>query len=475
MKLLPNHRLRYVLGSLGFAVLCYGGLHLSVRGGNDKLAVFADPDTSAADAVVVDPGSEYFFTWGVTASPRMKEIARTSVDNRYGDTYQQSYAVLTQLSIDLKEVGLTLRDVANVRAYIVADPEPDFAAWNKAFSEFFGTLANPHKPAMTSMGIARLFHSDYRVEVEFTAVFPNGRGPHVDGTRHHERYTRLSRTETSDRWRSYGRPAFPMSTGKATEGQTALFFSSSLRPEATMPNAPPAMQMFGDITKQSDSIFKQMGRQLKEAGLGYEDVFFIRACVYPGTQSIARSFAAFGKEYDKYFNNEKNPNRPTRTVMSTPGFNYKKQSISIEYYAAYPTDSQRRIETAREPIGATAAVMENKPIAAAGTAISAHAKLAFLSGSGSGPEGTFAEQTAAAFEQVKLKLASVGADPNDLVHLRAYIAEADPKTLDARIAAWESFFRSTFAEGSAPAITTLPVISLDGGGLIELEAMAAIR
>ncbi len=475
MKLLPNHRLRYVLGLLGLATLCYGGLHLGARGSNGKLTVFANPDTSYADAVIVDPGSEYFFTWGVTASPRMKEIARSSVDNRYGDTYQQSYAVLSQLSVDLKEVGLTLRDVANVRAYIVADPEPDFAAWNKAFSEFFGTLANPHEPAMTSMGIARLFHSDYRVEVEFTAVFPAGRGPHVNGTRHHERYTRLSRAETSDRWRSYGRPAFPMSTGKATEGQTALFFSSSLRPEAVIPNAPPAMQMFGDITKQSDSIFKQMGRQLKEAGLEYDDVFFIRACVYPGSQSIARSFAAFGKEYDKYFNNDKNPNRPTRTVMSTPGFNYKKQSISIEYYAAYPSGSPRQFEAARETIGATAAVMENKPVAAAGVAIAADARLVFLSGSGSSPDGSFAEQTAAAFEQVKAKLSLAGATPADLVHLRAYIAEADPKTLDARIAAWEAFFRSVYDVGAAPAITTLPVVSLDGGGLIELEAMAAIR
>lgn len=475
MKLLPLHSLRTVAILFGVAVTCYGGLYFASRNDNGRFTAIGKPGQTYADAIIVNPGSQYFFTWGVTANPRMMEIARSSVENRYGDTYQQSYAVLTQLSSDLAEVGLTLRDVVNVRAYIVADPEPDFAAWDKAFSEFFGTLTNPHKPARTSVGISRLFHSDYRIEVEFTAVFPDGRGPNVSGTRQNQQYERLSRTETSDRWKSYGRPVWPMSTGKATEAGTGLFFSSSVRPESLMPNAPPGMYMFGDITKQSDSLFKQMGRQLKEAGLGYEDVFFIRACVYPGAKSISSSFASFNKEYENYFNNAKNPNRPTRTVMSTPGYDYKKQSISIEYYAAYPSDSTRKLESARESIGETAAVIDGKPIGPAGAAVSPDAKLIFLAGSISAVDGEFSAQANSALEAMKARLDTAGATTNDLVQVRAYIAETDPLKLDARIKEWETLYRKTFDKGFAPAVTTLPVVSLVGGSLIEIEAMAAIK
>lgn len=475
MRLLPQHKLGTVLGLFSLTLACYGGLRYLGHDTNDRILAYQRSDLPYADAVEVKPGSEYFFTWGVTASPRMKEIARSSAENRYGDTYQQTYSVLSQLTSDLAEVGLTLRDVVNVRAYIVADPEPDFDGWNRAFSEFFGTLSNPHKPAHTAVGISRLFHSDYRVEVEFVAVFPDGRGPHAVGTRHHERYTRLSREETSERWKSYGRPVWPMSTGKATLGNTGLFFSSSVRPASLMPNPPPGFHMYGNITQQSDSLFKQMGQQLSAAGLGFEDVFFIRACVYPGADSIAKSFAAFNQEYEKRFNNSRNPNRPTRTVMSTPGFNYRNQSISIEYYAAYPDDETQSFETARRPLGETASLSDARPIGPAGVSAAPDASMLFLAGSVPSVEGSMAEQAASALEALKGRLETADATLDDLVHLRAYIAEGDAKTLDSRIAAWESLYRETFDTETAPALTTLPVVAIAGGKLIEIEAAAALR
>lgn len=475
MRLLPQHKLGYVIGMFLLASVAYGGLRYLGANLNQRITVHERPELPYADAVEVAPGSEYFFTWGVTASPRMKEIARNSVENRYGDTYEQTFSVLTQLTADLAEVGLTLRDVVNVRAYIVADPEPDFDGWNRAFKQFFGTVSNPHKPARTTVGISRLFHSDYRVEVEFTAVFPDGRGPHVVGSRHHERYTRLSRTETSEKWKSFGRPAWPMSTGKATTADTGLFFSSSVRPDSVIPNAPPGFFMFGNIAQQSTSLFKQMSAQLKEAGLGFEDVFFIRACVYPSKDSIGKSFAAFNKEYNKYFNNPKNPNRPTRTVMSTPGFNYRKQNISIEYYAAYPSDSDKDFSQAKTSSGSSKQVVDSKPIASAGVAVAPDARMVFLAGSIPSVEGGMKEQATSALEALAERVELAGGSLDDLVHLRAYIAQGDTKTLDKRIAEWEALFQETFDSGDPPAITTLPVVSIVGGGMIELEAAAAIK
>ena len=474
MKILPTHRLGYVLGLLGLTVAAYGALHLLGHRSNSRIRSHQQVSRPYADVVEVQPGSEYFFTWGVTANPRMKEIARNSVENRYGDTYQQSFAVLTQLTDDLAEVGLTLRDVVNVRAYIVADPEPDFDGWNRAFTQFFGTLTNPHKPARTTVGISRLFHSDYRIEVEFTAVFPEGVGPHAEGTRQHERYTRLNRTETSERWKSYGRPVWPMSTGKAIQADTGMFFSSSVRPQSLLPNTPPGFYMFGNISQQSASLFKQMGDQLDSAGLTYEDVFFIRACVYPGTDSISKSFGSFNREYLKFFNNAKNPNRPTRTVMSTPGFNYRKQSISIEYYAAYPHESDGNPTETKQGFGDSPAVSAATPISPAGTAVSSDATLLFLAGSIPSGDGTMVEQSASALEALQSRLELANANLNDVVQMRAYIANTDPKTLDSRIADWENLFRATFDDDNAPALTTLPVVAIVGGGLIEIEATAAV-
>ncbi len=475
MGLLPQHKFRYVAGLFACAALAYVGLRYIGANSNERIFAHTQESLPYADAVVVEPGSEYFYTWGVTANPRMKEIAKNSVENRYGDTYEQTFSVLSQLTKDLAEVGLTLRDVVNVRAYIVADPDPDFDGWNRAFKQFFGTTTNPHKPARTTVGISRLFHSDYRVEVEFVAVFPDGRGPHTVGTRQHERYSRLSRTETSERWKSYGRPIWPMSTGKATMADTSMFFSSSVRPASMMPNPPPGFFMYGNITQQSASLFKQMGAQLKEAGLGYEDVFFIRACVYPGKDSISKSFAAFNKEYSKFFNNSKNPNQPTRTVMSTPGFNYRKQSISIEYYAAYPEDSDTTLTNARTSFGSTSGVVDTKPIAPAGVAVDSDAKMVFLAGSISSVEGDMTAQATSALEALKARAELAGGSLEDLIHIRAYIAEGDSKTLDKRIAAWEDLYKKTFGEENAPALTTLPVVSIVGGGMIELEGAAAIR
>lgn len=477
MKILPYHKIGGVLILYGVAAAAYVVLSFLARSPNAKIETVEESPTLYADLVSVDPGAEYFYTWGVTASPRVMEIARTGTKDRYGDTYQQAYGVLTQLSQDLAEVGLTLKDVVNVRAYIVADPEPDFAGWDRAFGEFFGTANNPHKPARTSLGITRLFHSDYRIEVEFVAVFPEGRGPHEVDTRHNERYERLGRVETSEQWRSYGRPAWPMSTGKATEGGLDYFYSSLVRPASMMPNAPPTFHMYGDITKQADSIFKQMGAQLKEAGLGYEDVYFIRTCVYPGKKSIGSSFSSFNKVYRKYFDNAKNPNRPTRTVMSTPGFDYKKQSISVEYYAAYPDGHEFKEGVVVQSYGESTSPVDRVDVAAAGVAVSSEANMLWVSGNISKVEGDMNAQAASAFDGLIERLGYKGAGLDDLVHLRVYVATKAGPVLDKDIKAFEKVFSDTFDElgiERKPALTILPIVSLPGNSSIELEALAAI-
>lgn len=500
---LPAHRWRPILIVLGLALVARWGLGLYVSEGlNDRLTMHDNPDRPYADLVEVEPGAPYFFTWGVTSGPRFKHMAdnppapdqlERSDTERYGTTYNQAHAVIQQLIADLKEVGLSLRDVANVRAYLVVDPsgkeadmpspEQAFAEWDAVFSKFFGTWDQPHKPARTTVGITRLFHSAYRIEVEFTCVIPEGRGPLEDSTRYQELYERLERTETNDQWASYGRPIFPMSTGKATAGNMDLFFASAIRPLPLIPNAPPTMMNFGSTTQQAESIFKQMDVQLKAAGLRYEDVFFMRTIVYPDpAQPISRSFSDFNRVYSRFLNNEQTPNRPTRTIMSTPGFAHRRQYISIEYYAAYPSEAEPPPVPEGQLLGdfgETPAIAQRGAISAGGTMVPKEARMLWVSGSiPAERSGDMKAEASAALEATRAKLARVGADLDDVVQLRAYIKAGTGPETDARVAAWEEVFREHFGTEEnprQPALTTLPVVALPREALIEIEVMAAVE
>lgn len=471
------HRARSVFGLFGGIVVLWIILFLVARGSNENIDTIRTGSRPYADSVTVKPGSGYFFTWGVTASPRVKVIAATGTDDRYGDTYEQAVNVMRTLSDDLAEVGLTLRDVVNVRAYLVADPEADYEGWNRAFSQFFGTVSNPHKPARTTVGITRLFLSSYRIEVEFICAIPQGRGPMAEGTRYFDRYERLERAETSTRFASFGRPAWPMSTGKATEPGSSLFFSSSLRPRSLLPNAPPGMYFFGDISKQSESIFAQMGEGLSAAGLGYGDVFFLRTVVYPdlNTGEIGSAFGQFNQVYNEYFNNARNPNRPTRTVMSAPGYARQRQSVSVEIYAVHPASGVPGQGEAAGllRVGESPAAGGSGPIAPAGVTVPANMATIWASGVVSSVGGDMAAQARSALEALRERLEAAGSSLDRVVQVRAYLV--DSPAIQNDIAAWEQVFASSFGDtpGMRPALTTLPVVSVPGGGKIEVEAMAA--
>src|SRR5437870_392955 len=92
---------------------------------NAALTVRPGTNPYFSESVTVKPGTSLFFTWGVTPSPRAKAIGRGETkteSERYGDTYAQARALMTQLTEDLREAGLSLRDVIAVRANLVAEP-----------------------------------------------------------------------------------------------------------------------------------------------------------------------------------------------------------------------------------------------------------------------------------------------------------------------------------------------------------------
>ncbi|MCC5806088.1 MAG: hypothetical protein JJU00_07130 [Opitutales bacterium] len=467
---------RWIFPVFGVAVVVWFVLAFRVVRSNDRMERIDDGVGADPAAVRVAPGSSYFFTWGVTANPRSRVIAMRGLpdDERYGDTYTQAHGVLQQLTDDLSVVGLTLRDVAHVRAYVVGDAEnpPDFEGWDRAYSEYFGTATMPHRPARTTVGISRLFITAYRIEVEFVAVVPDGRGPFVAGSVPAREYERSGRAETNDGWRSYGRMRWPMSTGKAVAPGRALLFSAGMLAAPMNPTMPERHWMYGRVDAQAASILREGLGILREAGLGYEDVFFMRTIMFPERNvGIGRNFGIFNREYSRYLNNEDNPNKPTRTVMSAPGYTYRGQLMALEMYALYGQENAPAFDNG--PLVGFGAGSAAGPAAVAVDPAAGHY---WLSGvTVRDREGlSLEEEYRAAFAALETRLEQLGAGPEAVASLRVYIA-GDDGTAES-VALWTEVAEAYFAQlDPGPATTLMPVVALPGGARVLLECFAAVR
>jgi enamine deaminase RidA (YjgF/YER057c/UK114 family) len=94
---------------------------------------------------------------------------------RYGDTATQTRSVLRRIEAQLAQHGLGLRDVVMMRVFLVAPPgetRMDFAGMMGAYREFFGTEAQPMRPARSTMQVAGLVDPGWLVEIEVTAAAP---------------------------------------------------------------------------------------------------------------------------------------------------------------------------------------------------------------------------------------------------------------------------------------------------------------
>ena len=466
---------RWILPLFGAAVLLWFALAFRVVRSNDRMERI-DGGGGDPAAVRVVPGTSYFFTWGVTANPRSRVIAMRGLpdDERYGDTYTQAHGVLQQLTEDLSAVGLTLRDVAHVRAYVVGDAEnpPDFEGWDRAYREYFGTAAVPHRPARTTVGISRLFIAAYRIEVEFVAVAPTGRGPLVAGSVPAREYDRSGRMETNDGWRSYGRMRWPMSTGKAVAPGRALLLSAGMLAAPMNPRMPERHWMYGRVDAQAASILREGEGILREAGLGYEDVFFMRTIMFPERNvGIGRNFGIFNREYTRFLNNEENPNKPTRTVMSVPGYTYRGQLMALEMYALFGDGNAPAFDA-----GPLAGFGAGSVAGPAAVAVDPAADHYWLSGvtAPEGPEQSLEEEYRAAFTAMEERLSEFGAGPEAVASLRAYLP-VDDDAAEA-VALWTEVADEYIARlDPGPAVTLMPVVALPGGARILLECFAAVR
>ena len=130
------------------------------------------PDFPISASVEVPAGSRLVYVSGTVPEAIDASAPQGSVQ-RYGDTAAQTRSVLRRIEAQLREHGLGLGDVVMMRVFLVAPPGQeamDFAGMMSAYREFFGTEAQPNRPARSTMEVAGLVDPGWLVEIEVTAA-----------------------------------------------------------------------------------------------------------------------------------------------------------------------------------------------------------------------------------------------------------------------------------------------------------------
>jgi enamine deaminase RidA (YjgF/YER057c/UK114 family) len=93
------------------------------------------------------------------------------------DTRSQAESVFRKLEAILKAQGLGLQDIVMMHVYLVGDPatgnKMDFAGMMAAYTQFFGTTAQPNKPSRSTVQVASLVAAGALVEIDVVAARSN--------------------------------------------------------------------------------------------------------------------------------------------------------------------------------------------------------------------------------------------------------------------------------------------------------------
>ena len=134
------------------------------------------PQSPISSSVQIPPDSRIVYVSGTVPDAADADAPQGSV-RRYGDTATQTRSVLRKIEAELRQHDLTLGDVVMARVFLVAPPgesRMDFAGMMTAWREFFGTAAQPLRPARSTMQVAGLVDPGWLVEIEVTAAAPAG-------------------------------------------------------------------------------------------------------------------------------------------------------------------------------------------------------------------------------------------------------------------------------------------------------------
>jgi len=131
----------------------------------DVVRVYGNPNSPIASLTYVPAGSDIAFVSGTTpgAQGQPQPVG----------TEAQTLDVLTKIDGLLKAQGMTMGDVVMMRVFLGVDPDKgghaDRAGMNNAFKTFFGTAAQPNKPARTTVAVTDMAAGSF-VEIDAMAA-----------------------------------------------------------------------------------------------------------------------------------------------------------------------------------------------------------------------------------------------------------------------------------------------------------------
>jgi len=126
------------------------------------------PTSGISSLVSVPPGYGVVYVAGMTAGGQGSPIAEGM------DTKAQTLIVLEKLKAALEAEGLSFADVTMMNVYLAGDPakegKMDSPGMNEAYKQYFGTEAQPNKPARVTVQVAALGSPRTFVEISLQAA-----------------------------------------------------------------------------------------------------------------------------------------------------------------------------------------------------------------------------------------------------------------------------------------------------------------
>ena len=161
-----------LIGGLAAALLFTGVGLFAGAGQAQDIVRSGAPGSPIAGSVTVPGNARLIYVSGTVPDAIVVGAPQGSVE-RFGDTEAQTRSVLGKIDAALKAQGLGMGDVVMMRVFLVAPPGApamDFAGMMRGYKMFFGTAAQPLKPARSTMQVAGLVDPGWLVEIEVTAA-----------------------------------------------------------------------------------------------------------------------------------------------------------------------------------------------------------------------------------------------------------------------------------------------------------------
>jgi enamine deaminase RidA (YjgF/YER057c/UK114 family) len=136
-------------------------------------ALILAPGVFAAEIERQGEGRLFFTTITIPADAETLYVSGSGAsqlpDGTWGDTAQQATNTFEKFKATLEDAGWSMSDIVQVRVFGVAG-KFNFAEFNQAYLQFFGTEENPQKPVRSVVEVAAMVVDGWVLEIEIRAA-----------------------------------------------------------------------------------------------------------------------------------------------------------------------------------------------------------------------------------------------------------------------------------------------------------------